>query len=147
MKANRLFTACVAALSLVACGGGTELTAALTGGAEKPNPISTSAAGNATVTVDTKLEVEGSFQGLSANASMAHIHGPVGADGTGPVYCTLTVPSGLSGTIEAGTGAGSCGDKEVTEAEKGLFEEGKMYVNIHTSTNPNGEIRGDLKKP
>jgi hypothetical protein len=146
MKANRLFIACVAALSLAACGGGNELTAALTGGAQKPNPVATSASGNVTVTVDKDLEVKGSFQGLTANATRAHIHGPIGPDGTADPYCTLNVPSATSGSIAAGTGAESCGDKEVSEAEKGLFEEGKMYVNIHTSNNPNGEIRGDLKK-
>ncbi|WP_224368369.1 CHRD domain-containing protein [Hyalangium versicolor] len=150
MKANRLFIACVAALSLAACGGGTEYSATLSGGAEKPNPIATSATGTVKVTVGDKIEVEGNFSGLTANASKAHIHGPAGADGIGVVYCDLNVPSGTSGEIKAGEGAGSCADKEPTEDEKKYFEDGKMYVNIHSKkdavTDANGEIRGDLKK-
>jgi hypothetical protein len=147
MKANRLFIACVAALSLAACGGSTEYTASLSSAAEKPAVVvASTATGSVTVSVGDAIEVSGNFTGLTANASAAHIHGPVGADGTGPVYCTLTVPSATNGNIEAGTGAGSCADKEPTEDEKTYFKDGKMYVNIHTSNNPNGEIRGDLKE-
>jgi hypothetical protein len=147
MKANRLFIAGVAALSLAACGGGTDYTATMSSGAEKPAVTTASTGtGSITVTVDSKLTVSGTFTGLTANASAAHIHGPAGADGTGPVFCTLTVPSGTSGSIEAGSGAGSCGDIQLTDAQKQYFTDGKMYANIHTSNNPNGEIRGDLAK-
>jgi hypothetical protein len=147
MKANRLFIACVATLSLAACGGATDYTASMSSAAEKPAVVvASTATGSVTVSVGDKIEVSGSFTGLTANASGAHIHGPVGADGTGPVWCTLTVPTAPNGSIEGGTGAGSCADKEPTEDEKKYFEDGKMYVNIHTSNNPNGEIRGDLAK-
>jgi hypothetical protein len=146
MKANRLFIAGVAALSLAACGGGTDYTASLSGGAELPSAVSTTATGTVTVTVSDKIEVSGSFSGLTANATAAHIHGPAGADGIGDVYCNLLVPSATSGSIEVGSGAGSCADKTVTDAEKQYFEDGKMYVNIHTSTNTAGEIRGNLAK-
>jgi hypothetical protein len=146
MKANRLFIACVATLSLVACGGSTELTTTLSSGAEKPAvTVASTGSGTATVTVDKKLTVSGSFKDLTANASSAHIHGPVGSDGIGVIFCPLTVPSATSGTIEAGTGAGSCGDIQLTDAQQTDFKDGKMYVNIHTTNNPNGEIRGDLK--
>ncbi|MFL5348666.1 MAG: CHRD domain-containing protein [Hyalangium sp.] len=149
MKANRLFIAGVAALSLAACGGGTDYTAAMSSSAEKPAvTVASTGTGNATVTVDKKIEVSGTFSGLTANAAQAHIHGPMGADGTGPVYCTLKVPGATSGSIEAGASddAASCAAKEVTDAEKAYFDDGKMYVNIHTSNNPGGEIRGDLAK-
>jgi CHRD domain len=147
MKANRLFIAGVAALSLAACGGGTDYSASLSSGAEKPAvTVASTGSGSATVGVDSKLSVSGTFTGLTANAAQAHIHGPAGSDGTGPVFCTLTVPSATSGSIEKGTGAGSCGDMQLTDDQKKYFEDGKMYVNIHTSNNPNGEIRGDLAK-
>lgn len=151
MKANRLFIAGVAALSLAACGGGTDYTATLSGGSEKPTAVSSSGTGNVTVTVGDKLEVSGTFSGLTSNASLeaaspAHIHGPVDGTGAGPVFCNLTVPSATSGTIGAGSGSGSCGDHELTDAEKQYFADGKMYVNIHTSNNPGGEVRGDLVK-
>jgi hypothetical protein len=146
MKANRLFIACVAALSLAACGGATDYKTTLTGGSEKPAAVSTTATGEATVSVSDKIEVSGSFKDLTSNASAAHIHGPADASGVGGVFCTLTVPSATSGSIEAGTGAGSCADMTLTEEQQKFFEDGKMYVNIHTSTNAGGEIRGDLKK-
>jgi hypothetical protein len=147
MKANRLFIGCVAALSLAACGGGTDVKATLSSGAEKPAvTVASTGSGDATVSVDKKLTVSGTFTGLTANAAAAHIHGPAGSDGTGPVFCTLTVPSATSGSIAAGSGAGSCGDIELTDEQQAYFTDGKMYVNVHTSNNPNGEIRGDLKK-
>jgi len=148
MKANRLFIACVSTLALAACGGGTELTTSLSGAAEKPTAVTTSASGSATVKIDgSKLEVSGNFTGLSGNAIGAHIHGPAGADGTGPVFCHLKVQAATSGEI-AGDGSADpkCSDKRLTDTDITNFESGKMYVNIHTNMNPNGEIRGDLTK-
>jgi hypothetical protein len=147
MKANRLFIACVATVALAACGGGTELSATLSGGAEKPTAVSTNGSGSATVTIDGEsLKVEGSFKDLSANASGAHIHGPIGADGTGPVFCHLKVPASNNGSITAEGDTDPCSAEKLTEAQIADFEGGKMYVNIHTSTYANGEIRGDLAK-
>ncbi|HVG57201.1 MAG TPA: CHRD domain-containing protein [Hyalangium sp.] len=147
MKANRLFIACVASLSLAACGGGTELTAVLSGAAEKPTAVTTNASGNADVTVDgTSIKATGSFKDLSGNATAAHIHGPADANSTAGVFCNLNVPAAPSGTINEGTGAGSCGAMTLTDAQIKDFEDGKMYVNIHTGANPNGEIRGQLNK-
>jgi hypothetical protein len=147
MKANRLFIACVASLSLAACGGGTELKAVLSGAAEKPTAVTTNASGNATVTLeDKKLKVEGNFTGLSGNATAAHIHGPADENGTAGPLCNLNVPTATSGTITEGTGAGTCGDMTLTDAQIADFEAGRTYVNIHTGANPAGEIRGQLRK-
>jgi hypothetical protein len=147
MKANRLFIACVAALSLAACGGGTDLTAVLSGAAEKPAAVTTTGSGNADVTVSgKKLEVSGSFKDLSGNATAAHIHGPADANSTAGVFCTLTVPAAASGSIGGGEGAGSCATIELTDAQVTQFENGQFYVNIHTAANAGGEIRGQLIK-
>jgi hypothetical protein len=147
MKANRLFIACVSALSLAACGGGTDLAAVLSGAAEKPSAVTTTGSGNSDVTVsDKKLEVSGNFKDLSGNAMSAHIHGPADANSTGPIFCTLTVPAATSGSISGGEGAGSCSTIELTDALVTQFEQGMFYVNIHTAANPNGEIRGQLIK-
>ncbi|KFE67115.1 CHRD domain-containing protein [Hyalangium minutum] len=147
MKANRLFIACVAALSLVACGGGTELTAVLSGAAEKPSAVTTTGSGSTDVTVDgKKIEVTGSFKDLSGNATAAHIHGPADASSTAGVFCNLTVPAAASGSITTDKNAGSCGAIELTEAQVADFEAGKYYINIHTAANANGEIRGQLIK-
>ncbi len=147
MKANRLFIACVASLSLVACGGGTELNAVLSGAAEKPTAVTTNASGNVKATIeDKKIKVEGNFTGLSGNATAAHIHGPADANGTAGPLCNLNAPAATSGSLTEGTGAGSCGAMELTDAQIKDFEDGKTYVNIHTGANPAGEIRGQLIK-
>jgi CHRD domain-containing protein len=137
MKANRLFVTCVAAMALVACGGTKDFTATMTGAAEKPNAVSTSGTGTATLKLDgMKATVDGSFSGLSSNATAAHIHGPADASTTADVICTLTVPQATSGSI-----SGSC---DLTDAQVTALEDGKLYVNVHTANNAPGEIRGQL---
>ncbi|HEX8705527.1 MAG TPA: CHRD domain-containing protein [Myxococcaceae bacterium] len=160
MKAERLCFACAATLALMACDGGTELatvlssedvrprelTTALSGAAEKPNPVQTPGTGTAQAWVEgSKLIVEGRFRDLTANASAAHIHGPGDENSTSPVFCNLRVPAATSGAISVGTGGDSCGALELTSAEAELFETGKMYVNIHSTTYPGGELRGQLQ--
>lgn len=74
-----------------------------------------------------------SFDGLTANAIAAHIHtGAVGSPG--PVVLALCGP--CSGPL-SGTGA-------LTQAALDAIQAGTAYVNIHTPTNPGGEIRGQL---
>jgi hypothetical protein len=148
MKANRLFIACVSALSLMACGGGTELTGVLSGAAQKPTAATTNGSGTVDVTVDgKKLKVSGSFKDLTGNASSAHIHGPADENTSIPTpFCILTVPASASGSISTDESAGACGAKELSDTEVADFEAGKYYVNIHTAQFPNGELRGQLRK-
>ena len=76
------------------------------------------------------------FQGLSANATAAHIHGP-GARGISVgVLIPLTVPPATSGTIAQ--------DVALTPTIKSYMIDGLTYVNIHTGNFPSGEIRGQI---
>jgi hypothetical protein len=160
MKAARWSLAGAAALSLAACGGETELatvltpedvrprelTTSLSGAAEKPTAVQTSGTGTASVSVEgMKLTVQGFFSGLLANASAAHIHGPADENSTGPVLCTLQVPTAASGAITGGAATGSCGSGDLTAQDVTNLQSGLTYVNIHTSANPAGEIRGQLR--
>jgi hypothetical protein len=73
------------------------------------------------------------FTGLTGNAIAAHIH--VGAAGVaGPVRVPLCAPctSGVSGTATI--------TAEVLDA----IMTGRAYVNVHTPTNPAGEIRDQV---
>jgi hypothetical protein len=73
------------------------------------------------------------FDGLSGNAIAAHIH--VGAPGVaGPVRVPLCAPctSGVTGTATI--------TAEVLDA----IMTGRAYVNVHTPTNPAGEIRDQV---
>jgi Cu/Zn superoxide dismutase len=74
-----------------------------------------------------------SFSGLTGNAIAAHIH--TGAAGSpGPVVLALCGP--CSSPV-SGTG-------NLTDAALQALEAGTAYVNVHTPTNPAGEIRGQL---
>ena len=74
-----------------------------------------------------------SFSGLTGNAIAAHIH--TGAPGSpGPVVLALCGPCS---SPASGTG-------NLTDAALQALEAGTAYVNVHTPTNPAGEIRGQL---
>lgn len=73
------------------------------------------------------------FSGLTGNAIAAHIH--VAAVGVaGPVRVPLCAPctSGVSGTAT------------ITADVLDAIMTGRAYVNVHTPTNPAGEIRGQV---
>jgi hypothetical protein len=75
------------------------------------------------------------FAHLSGAALAAHIHR--GARGvSGPIVIPLCGPcrSGAHGSIV------------VRDPLASALDEGGMYVNVHTKTNPAGEIRGQLVK-
>jgi hypothetical protein len=72
------------------------------------------------------------FENLSGAATAAHLHdGAVGVNG--PVIIGLA--SGPTGW----TGSGA-----LTAAQVTSLTNGTMYVNVHTATNPGGEIRGQV---
>jgi len=74
-----------------------------------------------------------SFSGLSGNALAAHIH--IADRGKpGPVVVPLCAPctSGASGTAN------------ITTVVLDAIENDRAYVNLHTPTNPAGEIRGQV---
>ena len=96
----------------------------------------------------TTLTLVGSFSGLSAPSTAAHIHGP-----SGPFPASAGVIYGLGGTaIPLGVTAGSI-NGSVTLADIGTYtlsqqladlNSSKWYVNIHDSVFPGGEIRGAI---
>lgn len=118
---------------------------ALAGENEVP-PVTTDASGQATVTRSgNMLEVSGEFSDLESDlmevsGSAAHIHrGDV--DEAGPIVFNLEVTSedNRSGTL--------AGSFEMDAEQIELFEQGLLYVNVHSMENPAGEIRGQLDQP
>ena len=80
----------------------------------------------------------------------AHIHcGAVGVNGPigvtlftgGPVTVNGTLASGV---ITAPDPGNACGWADL-DAVVAALESGDTYVNVHTSVNPGGEIRGQVK--
>ena len=118
----------------------TTFQAFLSGLGEVP-PNASPATGFGTVVlnaVQTQITVNESWFGLVGGpATFSHIHtGPAGA--TGPVTFTFSgVPSATSGAIPQQVFS-------ITAAQVTTLFAGGMYMNVHTSTFPGGEIRGQL---
>jgi CHRD domain len=131
-------TLVVAALSLASTKR-TVWTAALSSGQEVPKQVvkDTAAHGlfKATLSGST-LKWKLTYAKLTGPAMAAHIH--MGAKGKpGNVVVPLCGPtpackSGLTGTAT------------VTAQMKSWFKKHLLYVNVHTTKNPQGEIRGQL---
>jgi hypothetical protein len=112
----------------------TNLTATINGAQQVPanNSAATGTFTGVYTPGNKQLSYTVVYQGLVP--SVAHIH--IGAPGvSGPVaipFAQLTSP--ITGTVTL----------TADQAEKLLTN--SMYVNMHSSAFPNGEIRGDIKK-
>ena len=129
------------------------LTAQLNGANETPTALNTGAFGSAIVTVNMtnrtvtyKVDVFNLPSGVAAS----HIH--AGAAGTsGPVVVNFAPPVPASNDFSF---SGSVKDTEfILRPDQGIrsaddmFQAilgGNSYVNVHSSVNPGGEIRGQL---
>ena len=156
---TRLMTAVVLVVGLLGSAAAASaqtytLTANLTGGNETPAPgLNTGAFGSATVVVDmTARTVSYNVQvyNLPSGVTASHIH--VGAVGTpGPVVVNFAPPTatsndfGFSGTVKD-TEFVLRPDQGIRSADD-MFQAilgGNSYVNVHSTVNPGGEIRGQL---
>ena len=122
---------------------------ALTSANEVPAPKPTTATGVADVVVYSDRV---DFQIAASNitgVTMAHIHnGVVGV--AGPVFVTLFAPASATGAVNGVLVSGSLNSTNLPAgvtlaALKTLISTGNAYVNVHTTANPSGEIRGQLK--
>ena len=85
--------------------------------------------------VGRKLTWKLTFSGLTGPATAAHIHmGAVGKAGNVVIALCTPCKSGVHGK------------KTLSRAVKKALIHHKLYVNVHTAKNPNGEIRGQLAK-
>ncbi len=139
---------CAGAIAIVVAGSAVARTSAdrtnmrslLTAAEEVPAPkgdVSTArgtftAAADRTATGAT-LQWRLTFSNLSGNATAAHIH--TGAKGlAGPVAVALCGPCA----------SGATGTASVDQALLSTIQSGGAYVNVHTPTNPAGEIRAQV---
>ena len=136
----------------------------------EPGTLSGNPTGNGTftATLDTSTNTfiwTGTFTGLTANASLGHIHGPFlqGASGSVGVILnfdpTASTAAGFSGVTFTGLKTAPNGSFSGTailnssillgqsingDSLRKLLLANATYVNIHTATNPSGEIRGQI---
>lgn len=124
-----------------------EFSATMSGAAERPNPVVTSATGTADFTVsgDT-LYYTITVDSLSGPATAAHIHGPAGPEAVaGPIVgFTLTDTTLTTGTIASGFVTAPTDPAISQDSLLALMRNGNAYVNVHTALNPEGEIRGQI---
>ena len=167
MIVRRITAALIALLSISAsaCDGDDdddeEYQATLTAAAEIPAP-----AGSPTATGDAHLELEDRVLSvlvevggqLTSDVTMAHIHGPATTTTTAGIVLDF-VPS-MTAVIDAGTRTGTIVNASfdldaLAVSATGVLRinpdtliaflnSGRAYVNVHTATNPSGELRGQV---
>ena len=136
MKSKHI-TATAAAFSMLAFPAFAEMLhykADLSAKTEVP-PNDSGATGSADVMLDTDAKTVSwtvTYQDLTGDATVAHIHGPASETENAPPMVTLD-------PIDQGTG-------DITDEQVEAVKDGKTYVNVHTEMHPDGEIRGQLMK-
>ncbi|MEP6782134.1 MAG: CHRD domain-containing protein [Acidobacteriota bacterium] len=127
-------------------------TAALHGGNEVP-AVLTGAVGTGTVSVNLATQVVTyriDVYNMPVGTTASHFH--VGAVGTaGPVVVNFTVATGISNDF-AISGTASATDLTARSAQGiNSWEDflqalvlGNVYMNVHSTNNPGGEIRGQV---
>jgi hypothetical protein len=115
----------------------------MTGSQERPSPTTSSGWGNATVNftdaTHTAINVAITVKGLTSSITGAHIHlkdpgSEVGSIKVGFTTLTSFVNGKLNGTFPIAA----------ADAAALLANPSNFYMNVHTTQNPGGEIRGDL---
>ena len=111
------------------------LGATLDAASEVP-PNDSKGAGQGTFDYDTAtrlLQWHITYVGLTGDATAGNVHGPAVAGAT----ADITRPFPLAASpIE--------GSATLTRAQGAWLRAGMLYVNVHTATNPGGEIRGQI---
>jgi uncharacterized protein (TIGR03118 family) len=115
------------------------LTVPMSGASEVP-PVTPSGTGTASLTfVGSEMFYTVTYSGLSSAATASHLHGPADTSNNAPVLIPFTTPTGTSGSIS--------GSAVLTPTELGYLLSGQTYVNLHTTMNQGGEIRGQVLIP
>lgn len=83
------------------------------------------------------------FSDLAAGVSGAHIHGATSGSGTAAFSQNAGVIFSLSPNTSPSSGFINQ-TVTLSEAQEAQLLDGRFYINIHTSANPGGEIRGNL---
>ena len=90
------------------------------------------------VLAGTKLTVNGTFEGMHSAATVAHLHQSKATGVPGPVIHELTVEKAMGGTIS--------GSADLTPAEVEALRKGLLYVMVHSTGAPDGNLWGWLLK-
>ncbi|HKE42192.1 MAG TPA: CHRD domain-containing protein [Casimicrobiaceae bacterium] len=107
----------------------------LSGDQEVP-PVKTEASGSGTIMINADKTVSGTVTTKSIKGTAAHIHeAAMGKNGG------VIVPLEKAGDDGWKVPSGA----KLTDAQYTAFKAGNLYVNVHSTAHPDGEIRGQLK--
>ena len=143
---NRFLVAAVLVLAVGACSdsedpGEETYVTNLDGAQERPNPVTTTASGTGSLTVNANRTITYSLAQTGMTPTVQHIHGPAGAEGSAGVIVAVTIGQNQTLTPANFTGAVSYDSLLV------LLRNNMTYFNIHSTAFPAGEIRGNLRRP
>lgn len=114
----------------------TTMTARLSGSSEVP-PAAGGGSGTLQATLDKQTRVltwSLTIAGLSGPVTAAHFHGPAMAGEN----------AGVAAPMVVGLKSPDNGVVTLSTAQMEDLLAGKWYVNVHTASHPNGEIRGQV---
>jgi hypothetical protein len=87
------------------------------------------------------------FTNLSGNATLGHIHGPTAIGGISSFTQNASVRyvlDNLAGWNNNASSGGFIGSVTINVGDVAALFDGKFYVNVHTSANAPGELRGNI---
>jgi hypothetical protein len=108
-------------------------------GFQEVPPVVTPGTGTVSAQLDTEtlqVQLTGSYQDLLVASTAAHVHGPASSSENAGVFIPLAHSADTSGSLS--------GAQVLTSEQAGWLLSGLAYVNVHTSRNPGGEIRGQF---
>jgi hypothetical protein len=104
-------------------------------GAQEVPPVSTSAKGEGTITVNDDKTLNGSVTTTGVDGTMAHIH-HAAAGQNGPIIVPFEKKSDGEWALPA--------NASFTEEQFKAYQAGELYINVHSAEHKGGEIRGQL---
>jgi hypothetical protein len=104
-------------------------------GSQEVPPVNTAASASGMITIRPDRSVSGSITTIGINPTAAHIH-EAARGANGPVIVPLVRTDVNVWSVPAGA--------MLTEAQYTAHRAGTLYVNVHSTTYPNGEIRGQI---
>jgi hypothetical protein len=137
LATKKLISLAVSAAALALSGGAlaADSMLKLSGDQEVP-PVTSTASGTGTITVTADGAVSGSVTTTGITATMAHIHMAPSKGANGPVIVPLTQSSPGVWTVPAGA--------KLTPEQLKAYQDGLLYVNVHSAEHKSGEIRAAL---
>ncbi len=124
-------------------GAAAKFTSELSGAAERPNPVTTEGFGSGSVSYNKTTgiaTVTVNFQNLAGNQTIAHIHGPSTPDAAGPIVFDIDTNE-TPATTNTGTFVKQWA---IDPANLERLQNGLLYFNVHSTTFPAGEVRGQI---